>query len=321
MGREVSGRGETITENGGIPRSTGTRISDSHRLYSANGSGSPETIIRSGFIAGSDPLDIEHERNSQPFRIPVTEGNQSQTSKKIPQTDAIFTNIQQKDSESQSTGVKRVSIDCKATVKLGNFSRGGQTRGDYKALDHDLNCLGKHTPFGIVDEDTAHSHIIFGSSFKTSDFIVDSLRDWWRTLPEHEKNHMTALQIKVDNGPESSGNRTQFLKRIVEFTDHIGKPLQWLYYPPYHSKYNPIERCWGILELHWNGAQLTDTPTLIRWAESMTWKGLKPTVLLNQNSYEKGISLDKKTMKSIEARLIRNPSLKNWDILVMPACW
>jgi Rhodopirellula transposase DDE domain len=48
------------------------------------------------------------------------------------------------------------------------------------------------------------------------------------------------LQLKVDNGPESSGVRTQFLKRMVQFCDQIGKPIQLLYYPPYHSKYNPI---------------------------------------------------------------------------------
>jgi len=53
-------------------------------------------------------------------------------------------------------------------------------------------------------------------------------------------------------------SRTQFLKRMVQFADDIGKPVQLLYYPPYHSKYNPIERCWGILEKHWNGAKLTD---------------------------------------------------------------
>jgi hypothetical protein len=64
------------------------------------------------------------------------------------------------------------------------------------------------------------------------------------------------IQIKVDNGPESSGVRTQFLKRMVEFADHTRKIVQLLYYPPYHSKYNPIERCWGILEQHWNGAKL-----------------------------------------------------------------
>lgn len=78
------------------------------------------------------------------------------------------------------------------------------------------------------------------------------------------------LQLKVDNGPESSGVRTQFLKRMVEFAEQISKPIHLLYYPPYHSKYNPIERCWGILERHWNGAKLTDALTMMLWAESMT---------------------------------------------------
>jgi hypothetical protein len=47
----------------------------------------------------------------------------------------------------------------------------------------------------------------------------------------------------MDNGPESSGRRAQFLQRMVAFCEVIGKPIPLLYYPPYHSKYNPIERC------------------------------------------------------------------------------
>lgn len=76
--------------------------------------------------------------------------------------------------------------------------------------------------------------------------------------------------FKVDNGPESSEIRTQFLKRMVDFADRAGKTIQLLCYPPYHSKYNPIERCWGILEQHWNGAQLTDVEAMLAWAKSMT---------------------------------------------------
>ncbi|NJM66326.1 MAG: hypothetical protein HC851_12025 [Acaryochloris sp. RU_4_1] len=57
---------------------------------------------------------------------------------------------------------------------------------------------------------------------------------------------MEIIQLKVDNGSESSGVRTQFLNRMVAFADSTGKTIQLLYYPPYHSKYNPIERCWGI---------------------------------------------------------------------------
>jgi len=92
-------------------------------------------------------------------------------------------------------------------------------------------------------------------------------------------------------GPESSGVRTQFLKRIIEFCDKINKPIQLLYYPPYHSKYNPIERCWGILELHWNGAKLIDSESMLKWASSMTWKGVNPVVRLSQKIYKKGITL------------------------------
>src|SRR5262249_32775297 len=54
------------------------------------------------------------------------------------------------------------------------------------------------------------------------------------------------------------------------------------YYPPYHSKYNPIERCWGILELHWNGTKLVDVETMVAWARSMTWKGIHPIVALSR---------------------------------------
>ena len=63
------------------------------------------------------------------------------------------------------------------------------------------------------------------------------------SLRDLEQQETRLIQLKIDNGPESSGIRTQFLKRIVDFSDEIGRPIQLLYYPPYYSKYNPIERC------------------------------------------------------------------------------
>jgi hypothetical protein len=212
----------------------------------------------------------------------------------------------------------RLSIDCKATVKIGEYSRGGKTRGDIQAADHDMGCEEKQIPFGIVEEDSGQLYLMFGSFFKTSDFIVDGLEDWWKAIPEEQRAKMTHIQLKVDNGPESSGVRTQFLKRMVEFTDYTGKIIQLLYYPPYHSKYNPIERCWGILEQHWNGAKLVDTETMLEWAKSMTWKGIRPVVKLSRMIYRKGISLSKKAMREVEARLERNPLLPKWDILIRP---
>ena len=215
--------------------------------------------------------------------------------------------------------VKRLSIDCKATVAIGDVSRGGLTRGDNQACDHDLGLHEKYIPCGIVDEDSAQLPITFGSSAKTSDFIVDALEAWWAALEEAEQVAMTRLQINLDNGPESRGMRPQFLHRMVPFADQMGTPIHLLYYPPYHSKYNPIERCWGILELHWNGTKLVDVETMLEWAKSMMWKGIHPVVELSRKVYEKGIALSKKAMQAIESRLERHPALPKWDILIRPA--
>jgi transposase len=209
-------------------------------------------------------------------------------------------------------------MDCKATVLIGEVSRGGQTRGDNQACDHDLGLPEKYIPCGIVEEDRGQLSITFGSSYKTSDFIVDALEAWWAARDEAEQVAMARLQIKMDNGPESSGKRTQFLQRMVAFCAAIGKPIQLLYYPPSHSKYNPIERCWGLLELHWNGTKLVDVETMVEWAKTMTWKGIHPLVELSRKVYQKGVTLSKRAMRAVEARLTRHPELPQWDILIHP---
>lgn len=113
-------------------------------------------------------------------------------------------------------------------MKIGEFSRGGLTRGDNRATDHDMGCKEKYVPCGIVDEDSGALHITFGSSYKTSDFIVDTIEAKWKAMDEQEQAETNLIQIKMDNGPESSGRRTQFLSRMVQLADMINKPLQLL---------------------------------------------------------------------------------------------
>jgi hypothetical protein len=212
-----------------------------------------------------------------------------------------------------------VSIDGKATVLLGDGSRGGYTRGDHRACDHDLGLKEKYIPCGLVDEASGQLSITFGRSSKTSDGIVETLEAWWAALDANEQGAMARLQITMDNGPESSGKRTQCLQRMVGFCDAIGKPIQLLYYPPYHSKDNPIARCWGILEVHGNGTTLVDVETMVEWAKSRTWKGMHPLVKLSRKDYQKGVRLSKRAMRAVEARLERHPKLPYWDILIRPA--
>lgn len=56
--------------------------------------------------------------------------------------------------------------------------------------------------------------------------------------------------INADNGPENSGVRTQWLRRLAEFSARNNVTVQLACYPPYHSKYNPVEKgsseCWRI---------------------------------------------------------------------------
>ncbi len=218
-----------------------------------------------------------------------------------------------------SGGVKRLSIDGKATVHIGEYARGGLTRGDHQARDHDRGCKEKYVPCGIVDEESAKLTITFGSSSKTSDCIVDALAATWDALDEPEKAATSLLHSKMDHGPESSGRRTQLLSRMVPLADAMHKPMQLLYSPPYHSKYHPIERCWGILELKWNGTKLSDAETMVEWAKRMTWKGLHPVVALSRKVYQKGLALGKAAMQAVEKRLERHPALPKYDIVINPA--
>jgi transposase len=91
---------------------------------------------------------------------------------------------------------------------------------------------------------------------------------------------ITTLVVNLDNGPENHSRRTQFMQRLVDFVRHYRVTVRLAYYPPYHSKYNPIERCWGILENHWNGTLLDSIDTVLAFDRTMTWQGRHPVVHL-----------------------------------------
>ena len=122
----------------------------------------------------------------------------------------------------------------------------------------------------------------------------------------------------LDAGEPNSGRRTQFLARMVNFVEKHQVNVRLAYYPPYHSKYNPVERCWGVLERHWNGALLDTVDAVVGYAQSMTWKQQHPVVRLVTQTYESGVRLSNKAMKTVETRLSRLPNLSSWFIDI---CW
>jgi hypothetical protein len=240
--------------------------------------------------------------------------------KKIPETDAIFANIADVTRQLQvNLSQYRLSIDTKAKLPIGNFSRHGKTRvaNPDPALDHDFEPEEKLVPVGILEPEPDRLTIFYSTSIETSDLIVDCLDLWW---DENRSRllHVSELILNLDNGPHVQSRRRQFIKRLVEFADKTGLSLRLIYYPPYHSKYNPIERCWGILEQHWNGTLLNSVHKVIEWTKRMTWNGVRPVVHLFKKAYKKGMTLTDDEMDAYEARLDRSKTLPKWDVMIQP---
>jgi transposase len=275
-------------------------------------------ITKKGWDHGSLPCEktVGNILNRLGYRLRRVQ--KTKPLKKIPQTDAIFENTKKVNEASDlREDSLRISIDSKAKVDLCDSSRGGTSRCKkaVQADDHDMGFKEKMTPFGILNMMTGVIYIVFGVSFETSDFIADCLEQWWNDNKEHNL-HIKQLVINLDNGPHSASNRTQFMKRMVDFADKHNLEIVLAYYPPYYSKYNPIERCWGVLENHWRGTLLNTKEVTLEWAKTMTWKGLSPVVKLMETVYKKGVRITKKAFKSISDRINRDETLPKYYMTI-----
>lgn len=175
----------------------------------------------------------------------------------------------------------------------------------------------KMIPFGILNLENDQLHVFYGNSNKTSDFVCDAL-EWWWELVKDENPEVEELIIFSDNGPENSGCRTQFLSRLIQFSEQEKLKIHNVYYPPYHSKYNPVERVWSSLERHWNGTLLGTAKLVMEWTKTMTWKTINPVVNLIDKLYLKGVKLTKDEKEQMEAKITRNSELPKWDIVITP---
>jgi hypothetical protein len=207
----------------------------------------------------------------------------------------------------------RVSCDAKAAVKIGAFSRLGHSRVDVHAADHDFRAEEVVIPYGILLPKYDALSLYVCRSKLTADFIVDCLDAWWHDTKEHFPQ-VTKLVVDLDNGPENHSRRTQFMQRMVDFSAQHQIDVRLAYYPPYHSKYNPIERCWGVLEQHWNGSLLDSLEAVVGYAQSMTWKGHAPEVTVINRVYQTGVRLTQALMAKVEAQLSRFEALGRWFI-------
>jgi hypothetical protein len=238
--------------------------------------------------------------------------------KKIEETDAIFEQLATLHAQAKADEhVLRLSLDAKATVAVGLFSRHGQSRVVVKAADHDFDADEHLTPFGIFLPDHDELYLYFTAGPLTADFMVDCLLDFW-TMVKASFPQVNTLLVNLDNGPENHWRRTQFMQRLTDFVDETHLTLPLAYYPPYHSKYNPIERTGGVLEQHWNGTLLKSRQAVLRPASTMTWKPFSPIVKAVDKVYQTGVVLSQQAMAALETRFQRLPVLGTCFVRIVP---
>ena len=142
--------------------------------------------------------------------------------------------------------------------------------------------------------------------------MIDSLENLWPSIKARFNPHTIA--INADNGPENNSRRSQFMKRLIEFAINHEIGISLIYYPPYHSKYNPIERVWGVLENHWKGQLLASVEKVVGLAKTMKYNGKNPVVKLVRGTYEKGVKLTQKAMQQLEKIIERVTDIEKWAV-------
>lgn len=190
---------------------------------------------------------------------------------------------------------------------------GEKNRVTTLAADHDFKPTATLTPVGIFLPQYNELYLFFMTSKVTADCLVDLLENWWHEV----KDRFPQIQkwvINADNGPENHSRRTQFMYRLVNWVNTEQIPIQLAYYPPYHSKYNPVEKTFGWLEQHWNGSLLDSIDAVLNFAKSLEFKGNRPVVKLVTQVYETGVKLNQKAMAELEKQFQRLPGLDKWFV-------
>ena len=192
-----------------------------------------------------------------------------------------------------------ISIDCKKKERIGNLYRDGKcyTQGIVKVYDHDYDYLanGKIIPHGIYDLQRNEGYISIGNSHETAEFIADNLLWWWDNFGIHNYPDTSSILILCDAGGANSYRHYCFKKQMLDFASQIGKNIIICHYPPYASKWNPIEhRLFAHVHSAMKGVVFFDYNIVKELVEkTTTTTGLKVTARLVDKQYDIGIKIDK----------------------------
>lgn len=215
-----------------------------------------------------------------------------------------------------------LSMDTKKKEYLGNFYREGRlyTQEEVRTYDHDFNSFaeGIIIPHGIYDVKQNTGYLNLGTSRDTSEFACDSLRLWWFDQGLYAYPDATSILLLCDGGGSNSSRQYLFKADLQQLVDEIGVEIRVAHYPPYASKYNPIEHrlfphvtraCQGVI---------FKSIELVRqlMAKTTTRKGLTVTVNVIDKLYEKGRQVTEEFKKNLP--ILFENFLPKWNYRAIP---
>ena len=227
--------------------------------------------------------------------------------------------------EATSIGLPVVSLDTKKKEMLGNFKREGKalSNGPLKSLDHDFSTFsdGQIVPHGIYDVTKNVGYMTLGISHDTSRFVCDNIARVWREHLREQYPNANTLVILCDGGGSNSSSHRIVKQDLMDLANKLGIRLLVVHYPPYCSKFNPIEhRLFSQITRSWNGAPLLNLQNAAdRAAMTTTKKGLKVLVHINSKSYDIKRPIDESYQKRLATQVVFAPELGKWNYLVKPA--
>src|SRR5512132_2185680 len=138
-----------------------------------------------------------------------------------------------------------LSIDTKKKELLGTFYRDGHlyTQEVLATFDHDFPSAasGVVIPHGLYDVKRNDGHVNLGTSHDTSEFACDSIEQWWQSRGRAFYPRATSILLLCDGGGSNSASQYLFKEDLQRLVDRSGIEIRVAHYPPYTSKYNPIE--------------------------------------------------------------------------------
>lgn len=145
----------------------------------------------------------------------------------------------------EANGNPIMSIDTKKKELMGNLYRNGYcyTTEVQKVFDHDFPHLaeGIMIPHGLYDIVRDEAYVNIGTSKDTSEFSCDSIRQWWYNSGKQHYAAATSILLLCDAGGSNSYRHYIFKEDLQKLANEIGIEIRVAHYPPYCSKWNPIE--------------------------------------------------------------------------------